>query len=315
MVGRMIAQRLAIGVLTLIFVSAAIFFTVELLPGDFAEELLGQSATPETLEALRQKLGLDRPAVLRYVHWLAGILQGDLGVSMANGRPIADLFGGRLLNTLALALYAAVLAVPLAIAVGLLAAMWRNSPFDRLSSIASLLAVSVPEFLVAYLLVFFLARGGWFPAISSVPGDAGLGERLYLTFLPALSLTLVVAAHMLRMTRAAVVNMLALPYIEMARLKGVPRGLIIWRHALPNALAPIINVVALNMAYLITGVVVVESVFAYPGLGKLLVDSVARRDLPVVQAASLFFALVYIALNLTADILSTLSNPRILHRR
>lgn len=315
MIGRMIAQRLAIGVLTLILVSAAIFFTVELLPGDFAEELLGQSATPETLDALRRELGLDQPAVLRYIAWLAGILRGDLGASMANGRPIAELFGMRLVNTLALALYAAVLAVPFAIAVGLLAAMWRNSPFDRLSSIGSLLAVSVPEFLVAYLLVFLLAQGGWFPAISSIPVGAGLGERLYLTFLPALSLTLVVAAHMLRMTRAAVVNTLALPYIEMARLKGVPRRLVIWRHALPNALAPIINVVALNMAYLITGVVVVESVFAYPGLGKLLVDSVARRDLPVVQAASLFFALIYIVLNLTADILSTLSNPRVLHRR
>ncbi|MCP5153138.1 MAG: ABC transporter permease [Ectothiorhodospiraceae bacterium] len=311
----MIAQRLALGVLTLFLISVLIFGAIELLPGDIAEEILGQSATPETVEAFRRELGLDRPAHLRYLDWLGGVAQGDLGHSLANRRPIADLIAGRLANTLFLALYAAVIAVPLSLALGILAALYRNSLYDRAVNVFTLSSISFPEFFVAYILIFFLAQSGLFPSIARVTPGADLADKLHRTFLPALTLTLVVTAHMMRMTRAAIINLLASPYIEMARLKGVGPARIVLRHALPNALAPIINVIALNLAYLITGVVVVEVVFVYPGLGQLMVDSVSKRDVTVVQAAALIFACAYVLLNLVADVLSTLSNPRLVHRR
>jgi peptide/nickel transport system permease protein len=311
----MIGQRLALGLLTLFIISLLIFGAIELLPGDLAQEILGQSATPDTVAAFRRELGLDLPAHIRYISWLGGALQGDFGNSLANGRPIADLIASRLSNTLFLALYAAVIAVPLSLALGILAALYRNSLYDRAINIFTLSAISFPEFFVAYILIFWFAQSGWFPSIARVTENASLGEMLYRTFLPALTLTLVVTAHMMRMTRAAIINLLAAPYIEMAHLKGVTPARTIVRHAMPNALAPIINVVALNLAYLITGVVVVEVVFVYPGLGQLMVDSVAKRDVTVVQAAALIFACAYVLLNLAADVLSTVSNPRLLHKR
>ena len=311
----MVVQRLGLGFVTLLVISLIIFGAIELLPGDLAEEILGQSATEETVAAFRKNLGLDQPAWKRYLQWLGGAVQGDLGVSLANQRPIGDLIGGRLGNTLFLALYAAAIAVPLSLFLGILAALYRNSLYDRIVNVATLGSISFPEFFVAYILIFVIAQAGLFPSIASINPDASLGEKLYRTFLPALTLTLVVTAHMMRMTRAAIINLLASPYIEMARLKGLKPGRIILRHALPNALAPIINVIALNLAYLITGVVVVEVVFVYPGLGQLMVDSVAKRDVTVVQAAALIFACAYVLLNLTADVLSTLSNPRLVHKR
>ncbi len=312
----MVGQRLALGLLTLFVVSLLIFGATELLPGDFAEAVLGQAATPETVAAIRRELGLDQPAPVRYFDWLGGVLQGDFGRSLASGnRPVADMIGSRLGNTLFLAGYAAAMAVPLALILGILAALWRNSVFDRASNSAALGAISFPEFFVAYILIFLLAQSGYFPSMARVPAGADLGERLYRAFLPALTLTLVVTAHMMRMTRAAIINLLASPYIEMARLKGMSPMRVILRHALPNAIAPIANVVAINMAYLITGVVVVEVVFVYPGLGQLMVDSVARRDIPVVQAVALIFAAAYVLLNLAADVISTLSNPRLLYPR
>jgi peptide/nickel transport system permease protein len=315
MIWRMVGQRLAMGALVLLAITVVIFGAIELLGADFAQQRLGQSATEETLAALREQMGLNRPAVVRYGAWIAGAVQGDFGVSMANNRPIADLMAGRLGNTLFLAAYAAAMSVPLSIGLGLLAALWRNSWFDRGANVATLTAIAFPEFFVAYILIYLIGSTGLFPTLASVMPGAGLLERLHVTFLPALTLTLVVTAHMMRMTRAAIVNLLASPYIEMARLKGVPKARIIWRHALPNALSPIINVVALNLAYLVTGVVVVEVVFVYPGLGQLMVDAVRTRDVPVVQAAALIFAGVYVILNLLADVLSTLSNPRLMHRR
>ncbi|CUH69222.1 MAG: ABC transporter permease [Pseudomonadota bacterium] len=314
-VWRMIAQRLALGFLTLFVISLLIFGATELLPGDFAEAVLGQSATEETVAAIRRDLGLDQPFHTRYIDWLFGVLQGDFGKSLSNDRPVLDLIGNRLGNTLFLAIYAACLAVPLSLALGILAALFRNSIFDRVSNAAALTSISFPEFFVAYILILWLAQGGHFPSIARLSSSASLGQTLYQTFLPALTLTLVVTAHMMRMTRAAIINLLASPYIEMARLKGMSPMRVILKHALPNALAPIINVVALNLAYLITGVVVVEVVFVYPGLGQLMVDSVTRRDIPVVQAVALIFASAYVLLNLTADVLSTLSNPRLMHRR
>lgn len=310
-----ILKRLALGVLTLFIVTLVIFGAVQLLPGDLAQQVLGQSATPETVAAFRRELGLDEPAYRRYLDWLGGVAQGDFGKSLASRRPIIDLISTRLGNTMFLALYAAAIAVPLSLMLGVLAALYRNSIFDRAVNIATLSSISFPEFFVAYILVFLLAQTGYFPSISNIAPDASFGERLFRAFLPALTLTLVVTAHMMRMTRAAIINLLASPYIEMARLKGVSPARVILRHALPNALSPIINVIALNLAYLITGVVVVEVVFAYPGLGQLMVDSVAKRDIPVVQAAALIFAGAYVLLNLIADILSTVSNPRLLHKR
>jgi peptide/nickel transport system permease protein len=312
---KMIGQRLLLGLLTLFVVSVVIFGATELLPGDLARALLGQSATPETLAALRAQLGLDDPAPVRYFNWLAGVLQGDFGVSMANKRPIADLIGSRLGNTLYLAAYAAALAVPLSLALGVLAALWRNSIFDRAANALALTSISFPEFFVAYILIVWLAQTGIFPSLVRISPSTTFGDRLYMTFLPALTLTLVVTAHMMRMTRAAIINLLASPYIEMARLKGISPMRVTLRHAVPNALAPIITVVALNLAYLITGVVAVEVVFVYPGLGQLMVDAVANRDIPVVQAIALIFAAAYVLLNLLADVLSTLSNPRLMHRR
>jgi peptide/nickel transport system permease protein len=314
-VGRMIGRRLLWGLLTLWVVSLVIFFATELLPGDLAEAILGQAATEETVAAMRAQLGLDQPAPVRYWNWLSGVMTGDLGMSLANRRPVADLVWGRLGNTLFLAAYAAALAVPLSLALGVLSALWRGSLFDRAANAATLSSISFPEFFVAYILIFLLAQGGWFPSMVRLSSGMGLGQMLYVTFLPALTLTLVVTAHMMRMTRAAIINLLASPYIEMARLKGMSPLRVILRHALPNAWAPIVNVVALNLAYLITGVVVVEVVFVYPGLGQLMVDSVANRDLPVVQAVALIFAAAYVLLNLLADVLSTLSNPRLMHRR
>ncbi len=313
---RMIGERLLLGVLTLFVVSLLIFMATELLPGDFAQEILGQSATPETVRALREQLGLDQPTHIRYIGWLGDVLRGDLGESLANGNAVSELIGRRLGNTLALAGYAAAIAVPLSLMLGILAALFRNSFFDRFANASALTSISFPEFFVAYILIFLLAgAGGAFPSMANFRADPTLGEFLYRAFLPALTLTLVVTAHMMRMTRAAIINLLASPYIEMARLKGMNPMRIIVKHALPNALAPIINVIALNLAYLITGVVVVEVVFVYPGLGQLMVDSVAARDMPVVQGVALVFALAYVLLNLTADVLATLSNPRLVHKR
>ncbi|QRZ14325.1 ABC transporter permease (plasmid) [Paracoccus methylovorus] len=313
---RMIVSRLAIGLFTLFIISILVFLAVSLLPGDIAQQILGQSATEETVAALRRDLGLDQPLVTRYFDWISGILTGDFGTSLANGRPISDLLAARLGNTMFLAAYAAVIAVPIAVLLGLLAALWRGTWFDRIANVATLSAISFPEFFIAYILMFWLSvQMGWFPSIADPGVDPGLGEMLSRAFLPALTLVLVVTAHMMRMTRAAVVNVLGAPYVAMARLKGASRWRIVTHHALPNTLAPIINVIALNIAWLITGVVIVEVVFVYPGLGQLMVDSVSNRDIPVVQACALIFAAVYILLNIIADVLAIATNPRLLHAR
>lgn len=313
----LVAQRLALGLLILFIVSVIITFIVELLPGDTCQALMGQSATPEIVATCRQELGLNRAAPLRYLDWVTGMLSGDMGHSLANDRPIAELLVRRAGNTFFLAGLAAAIAVPLSITLGVLAALYRDSVFDRGVNVGTLTSISFPEFFVAYILIYLLAvQANWFPGISNISSsEIPFWDRVYRSLLPALTLTLVVTAHMMRMTRAAIVNLMASPYIEMARLKGIRRPRIIVRHALPNALAPIINVVAINLAYMIVGVVVVEVVFVYPGLGQLLVDSVSKRDMPVIQAGSMIFAAVYVLLNLTADVMSIVTNPRLLHRR
>ncbi len=313
---KLLGQRLALGFLTLIVVSALIFAVTEWLPGDIATNILGQQATPENVAAVRAELRLDRPPQQRYVEWLRGAVEGNLGTSLANKRPVVDVIGPRLWNTLFLALYAALIAVPISVFLGVLAAVYRNSIFDKLVNVGALAAISMPEFLSGYLLILFLAvQFRWFPAIATFKPEQDLVQHLHATFLPMLALVLVVIAHMMRMTRMSVLSVMASPYIEMALLKGLSKSRIVLRHALPNALATIINVIALNLAYLLVGVVVVEAVFTYNGLGRLMVDAVSKRDVPVVQACGLIFAIVFIGLNLTADVLSILSNPRLRHPR
>ena len=310
----MIFQRLGLGLLTLFVVSLIIFLGVELLPGDIAQELLGQGATPENVAALRAQLGLDKPAHIRYINWLTDLLQGEFGMSLANQRPIADLIGVRFANTLFLASVAAIISIPLALIFGLLAALYRNSFYDRTVNVTTLTAISAPEFFVAYILIlFFTVKFQWFPSISTVDMQTPFFERLHKVILPAITLTGVVLAYMMRMVRASIINLLASAYIEMANLKGMPKSRVILKHALPNAWAPIANIIAINLAYLIVGVVVVEAVFVYPGLGQLIVDSVSTRDIPVVQACSIIFAATYILFNLIADIVSIATNPRLLH--
>ena len=309
---KLIVNRLFLGLLTLFAVSVLIFVCTQILPGDVASAVLGQGATPEALVIFRRELGLDLPPQTRYWNWLSGALQGDLGVALTNKRVIMDDLLPRLRNTLFLAGYAALVAIPLSVGLGVLAAINEGKLTDRLSNVLTLIAISLPEFFVAYLLIiFFAVNFQWFPPLAMVSKGMTFGDRIFQTTLPAITLTLLVAAHMLRMTRSSVLSVMSTPYIEMAFLKGARRKRVIVRHALPNAAAPIITVVALNMAYLVVGVVVIESVFVYPGLGQYMVDAVAKRDVPVIQACGLTFATVFVALNTLADILVILVNPRL----
>ena len=311
---KLVAQRVALGIVLLFAVSLLIFVGTQILPGDVAQSILGQSATPEALANLRAQLGLNDPAWLRYLHWLGGVLSGDLGTALTSGQNIASSIGGRLQNTLFLAACAAVVAVPLAILLGLLAVRYRDGPIDRLISGTALASTSFPEFFIGYLLIYFFAvKWHIFPGISTVYDDMPFVDRIRAVVLPAAALTLVVLAHMMRMTRAAILNVMQSAYIETAELKGLRPFDIIRRHAFPNAIAPVVNVVMLNLAYLVVGVVVIEVIFVYPGMGQYLVDHVAKRDVPVVQAVGLIFAAVYIVLNIIADIAAILANPRLRH--
>lgn len=310
----LVGKRLGLGLVILFVISIIIFFMILLLPGDPAQAVLGQGATEDNLAALRKEMGLDKPAIVRYLGWLAGAVTLDFGNSIVSKAPVIEMIAERFKSTLFLASYAAVIAVPVAIFLGILVALLRNSIFDRVANVATLTSISSPEFFLGYILIlFFSINWGLFPPNSSLSDGMTFGELLHRTFLPALTLVLVVVAHMMRMTRAAIINLLASPYIEMARLKGTPPWKVIVKHALPNAWAPIINVVALNLAYLITGVVLVEVVFVYPGIGQLLVDAVSKRDFPVVQACCLIFAATFILLNLAADVGAILTNPRLRH--
>ncbi|MES0863665.1 ABC transporter permease [Ruegeria sp. SCPT10] len=311
---KLVSQRLALGLLLLFGASALIFGLTEALPGDAAQAVLGQSATPEALENLREEMGLNRPALTRYAEWLGGIVQGDLGQSLTNKLDIAESIGKRLGNTLFLACAAAVVSVPLAIFLGLLAVRYRNRWPDKLISAITLTTVSIPEFLIGYVVIYFVSvKLGWFSSLAMINDTMSFGEKLNAIALPAFVLTLVVLAQMMRMTRAAILNLMQSAYIETAELKGLSNFQVIARHAFPNAISPIVNVVMLNLAYLVVGVVVVEVVFVYPGMGQYLVDSVTKRDVPVVLACGVVFAAVYIGLNMVADIVSILANPRLRH--
>jgi peptide/nickel transport system permease protein len=313
---RLILQRAALGLLTIFLVSVLIFVGTEILPGDVATAVLGQSATPDAVEAMRRSLGLHDPALVRYFHWLGAFASGDVGNSLTTGRPVGPDLWLRLKNTFFLAGLAAAIAVPLALALGITTAIFRDSLYDRLANVLALAAISLPEFFIGYVLILLLSvQLGWLPSLAMVAPEMGLGERLTTSALPAVTLVLAVLAYMMRMTRTAVLDVMARPYIEMAVLKGVAPARLVLRHALPNALAPIIQVVAFNLAYLVVGVVLVEVVFVYPGIGQYLVDAVAKRDVTVVQACGLVFAATYVGLNVLADILVILVNPRLRYAR
>jgi peptide/nickel transport system permease protein len=312
--------RLALGLATLLVISVVIFTAVAMLPGDYARTRLGQSATAETVEAYKRQLGLDRPPVTRYLLWVGGAMIGDFGNSFSSTpsapRPVGTLIFPRLRNTLFLASFAAVIAVPLAIGLGILAALYRGSAFDRIVNTITLTSISVPEFFVAYILIFvFAVKLPIFPSLSYTPPGASFFTRVFASILPTATLVLVTVAHMMRMTRAALIGVLANPYVETAQLKGLSPARIMLRHALPNAWGPIAAIVAVNLGYLVVGVVVVEVVFVYPGIGQLMVDSVSTRDVPVVQGCALIFGATYVLLNLAADIVAIVTNPRLLHRR
>lgn len=310
----MITKRIGVGVATLWVVSLLVFFGLSILPGDVAEIRLGQAATPESLAALRAELGLDRPAYIRYFEWLGNMATGDLGESKAGIATISSLIDYRLGNTLFLGGIVAAISVPLSVLLGLAAAMYPGTWFDRIVTFSTMSLVAVPEFLIATFLVLVLAvQLRWLPSIAHMSGGETMGQLMIALAMPILTLVVVVAAQMIRMTRAGILNVMSSPYIEMAILKGVPRRRIILRHALFNAIGPIINVIALNLAYLVSGVVIVETIFAYPGLAKLMIDGVQTRDFPLVQACAMIFCGTYVVLLLAADIAAILSNPRLRH--
>ena len=320
-------KRIGLGIISLFFVTLIIFSSVNLLPGDFVESVLGQTRTEESVKIFRKELGLDKPYHVRYVNWLTSAIQGDLGSTFSGrnatyanqpqqntARSVSSLLKPRLFNTFFLAAMTAIIAIPLSLLLGITAALYRNSIYDRTVNASALTTISMPEFFVAYILIIYLASiNQFFPSLSNVTSSTPFFERIYLSVLPALTLTLVTVAHMMRMTRASIINLLSSPYIEMARLKGISKTQVIIKHALPNAWAPIANIIAFNLAYLIVGVVVVEVVFVYPGIGQLMVDSVIKRDIPVVQGCALVFAVTYILLNLIADVISIITNPRLLY--
>jgi peptide/nickel transport system permease protein len=307
----LVAGRIGHAALTLLAMSLIVFIGTNLLPGDVADALLGQAATPEATAALREALHLNEPAAWRYLHWLGGLLQGDAGRSLVSHLPVAQLIGSRLGNSLQLAALTTLIAVPVSLLLGISAAVWRGSLFDRTTTIATITAVSVPEFLVATVaVILFAVELQWFPALST-PRVATLGELFASFTLPVLTLSMPVIAQMTRMTRAALVGILDSSYVEMARLKGLGEARIVLRHALPNAAGPIANAAALSLSSLLGGVIIVEVIFNYPGLAKLMVDAVSTRDMPLIQACAMLFCAAYMLLVLLADMCSIFSNPRL----
>lgn len=312
MILRLIAQRLALAVGTLLVVSAIVFFFTSILPGDIAERVLGRESTAQQRQIFDKRLHLDEPVWKRYAIWIGGVAHGDLGRSLVNQETVTSTLATSARNTLFLSVFAFVLYVPFTLVFATLAAVFRGRVADGVISVATLVGLSLPEFVLGTLLMFgFAVKLQLAPALSIVnPGD-GFFARLHETVLPAVTLMVAMAVYAIRMLRDNLIDVLDSEYVRMATLKGVPRWRVVIRHALPNAVGPALNVTALNLTYLIGGVVVVEEVFSYPGLGKLLVDSISVRDVPVVEAVALIASAVYILANLVADVLTILANPRL----
>jgi peptide/nickel transport system permease protein len=311
---KLLAQRIGLALLSLLAVSVVVFAITAVLPGDAAQEQLGQEATPEVLAERRAQLGLNVPAHERYLRWLGGLTRGDLGLSSTARVPVIDLIASRLPNSLLLAAVTALFSVPIALTLGIAAAVWRGSWFDRGVSTAAVTVVSVPEFLVATLAVLvFAVHLRWLPALSYVSDIESVGQMLRAFAMPVVTLTCVIVAQMMRMTRAAVIDQLEAPYIEMVHLKGASPMRTVLAHALPNAVGPIANAVALSLSYLLGGVIIVETIFNYPGIAKLMVEGVVQRDIPLVQACTMLFCAGYLFLVTIADMCGILANPRLRH--
>jgi peptide/nickel transport system permease protein len=309
---KLVMRRLILGAVTVAFVSAIIFAAIEALPGDACVTALQRDAVGQRLENCRKELGLDRLALQRYGEWAAAAMRGDLGVSIHNGKPIATLVGDRLKNTLLLAACSLAIGIPLALFLGVLTGLRRDKPVDLALSTATIFAMTIPEFVSATVLIFvFSIWLGWVPGIVTASANAPVSAFFPGIILPVIVLTMVMTAHILRTVRSSVIEVMASDYVQMATLKGVPYWQIVRRHVLPNALLPAINVVALTVGWMLGGVVVVEKVFNYPGLGHYMIDSISDRDLPVVQAIALIVATVYVGVNLAADLLALVLNPRL----
>jgi peptide/nickel transport system permease protein len=308
-----VVRRLLLGLVTLFITSVIIFAATQVLPGDAARSILGRSATPESLAELQRQLGLDKPVVTQYWEWISGILTGDLGTSLANSLPVTEVIGERLEYSLFLMLIAALISVPLGIILGAASARRRDSAFDQTMSVTTLGLAALPEFVVGITLAVLFATTvfEWLPAV--IVTEPGVGPWHYPKelILPVITLVIAVVPYTARIMRASTVEILESDFVEMARLKGLPERRVLWRHAVPNALAPTFQVTALNLAYLAGGIVVVEAVFNYQGVGLLLVDSVRARDMPVVQAVALLIAALYVMLNLLADLATILVSPRL----
>lgn len=310
--GRLIVNRVGLALVTLLMVSAVIFMISALLPGDAAQEVLGQGATPEQVAALRHEMGLDRPGPVRYAEWLGGIVTGDPGQSLVANKPVAEIISERLPNTLILAALATFVSVPFAFLIGIASAVSRGRKLDRALNILTLSMVALPEFLVATIAVLILAvKLLWLPSIALVPNDPTFGEFVRAYAMPVIVLGIGVIAQLGRMIRAAIIAELDRPYIEMARLKGVRPMRLVFRHVLPNAIGPIVNAMALSLSYLFGGAIIVETIFNYPGLASLMVNAVTSRDMPLLQACAMIFCATFLLLVLVADTVAILANPRL----
>jgi len=310
---RLVGARLLLSLLSLFAVSVIVFAVMEALPGDTAQRILGRDATAQSLAVLRAQLHLERPAVERYGEWLGGVLHGDFGTSLVARRPVLPYIAAHLGNSLLLAGIALALHIPLAVGLGLLgAATRRDGPIDTAISAAALLGMSLPEFVVGIVLISILATTlGWFPPLALLDEAHSVGAVISTLFLPVLTLNFAMTAYVLRQTRNAMFDVLRSDYVRMATLRGLPRGHVLLHHALPNALAPAINAIALNAGWLVGGVVVVEVVFNYPGLGRLLVESISFHDVPMIQASALVLSASYITINLAADMATVLLTPKL----
>jgi peptide/nickel transport system permease protein len=308
-----IIRRLLLGMLTLLLVSIVVFAATQALPGDPARAILGRSATPDSLRELREQLNLNRSAPVQYGDWLKGLVSGDLGTSLAAREPVSQVIGKRVENSAFLMLCAALISIPLAILIGAVTARRRDGPFDHAMSVGLLGLAALPEFVVAILLVVLLGTTVFqvLPAVSLIPPQDQPWQHMNELVLPVLTLVIAVTPYISRIMRASMIEVLESDYVEMARLKGMPEGKVLWRHSVPNGIAPTIQVIALNLAYLAGGIVVVEFVFGYPGIGAAFVDAVANRDIPVVQALAILIAALYVVLNVLADVATILVSPRL----
>jgi peptide/nickel transport system permease protein len=310
---KMIWRRLALGVLTLWLISLVVFAAVLALPGDAATAILGKEATPDRVAALRDQLNLHDSVVSQYLQWIGGVLTGSFGTSAATQQPVSELLSDRVGNTLFLVFVASVIAIPLSIALGVWMAMHRDRPADHVSSTVTLVLAALPEFVIGIGLVLLFATSlfHWFPAVSLLPPGEHAWEQPDVVVLPAATLVLAVTPYISRIMRGSTIEVLESEYVTMARLKGLRERTVIWRHAVPNAIVPAIQVAALQLAWMAGGVVVVEYIFSYPGIGAAFVDAVANRDMPVVQTVTMLAAAVYIVMNLIADVATIMVTPKL----